>query len=432
MSAPHVVVLGLGTAGAAVAAFCAREGLPVTGIDLHPLDATGARWVNGLPPWVFDEVGLERPVDPELLGSDHPYHLIAGWSGPRMTTDSLLEVDMRAFTRRLLDTARGCGATLHGQTRVVGIDGPTVSLAAAPGREGDVPERLTAGVIVDTTGLAGLDLLRPRKVPPTDLCVASQGVFDLADRAGADAFLAAHDGREGEILCFTGVAGGYSIVNVRVHGKAVSVLTGSIPALGHPSGTQVMKRFLAEQPWIGAKRFGGSRAIPLSRPLDVVGWGRQVAVGDSANMVWAPHGSGIAQQLLAARLLARTLGGGGDPWAFNVAWQRRHGGVLASADLLRRATTFLEPAWLVAMIERGVLSPGMAADAMLQRPSRPPVRAVAQAARGLTRLRGAARLLLPALARGPLLEAHYRRYPEAPSGLLDWRARRDRIVGRLR
>ena len=99
---PHVVVLGLGTAGAAVAALCARRGLQVTGVDRQPLDATGARWVNGVPAWVFDAVRLDPPRPPEHLGGQEPFHLIAGWDGPRMTLKGVQDVDMRALTTRLL------------------------------------------------------------------------------------------------------------------------------------------------------------------------------------------------------------------------------------------------------------------------------------------------------------------------------------------
>jgi len=423
---PHVIVLGLGTAGAAVAACCARRGLRVSGVDSKALDATGARWVNGVPGWAFDAAGLPRPEAPELLGGSVPYHLVAGWDGPRMTSTSVLEVDMRALTARLLDDARARGATLHGNTRVRRIDDHLVQL------DGAGPDTLQGGVIVDATGLAGLGLLRVRPEPREDLCVAEQGVFSIADPAGAAAFLARHQVREQEVVCFTGVAGAYSIANLRVHGDEVGVLTGSLPGLGFASGVELMRTVREAHPWIGERRYGGSRAIPLGRPLDVVGWGRRVAIGDAANMVWAPHGSGIAQQLLAAELLAHTLAEGGDPWSFNVAWQRRYGALLASADLLRRGTSRLDPGWLPAMIRRRILSPELAADAMVQRPTRPPPRALLRAARGLAREPRVARAIVPALLRGLLLEAHYRRYPERPSGLLAWRAQRRRVDGSWR
>ena len=49
-------------------------------------------------------------------------------------------------------------------------------------------------------------------------------------------------------MLFTGVAGGYSIVNVRRYGDRVYLLTGSIPADGQPSGKQLLDRFVTIYP----------------------------------------------------------------------------------------------------------------------------------------------------------------------------------------
>lgn len=416
----HVVVLGLGTAGAAAAAFLARAGIRVTGLDAQPLDVTGARWVNGVPAWAFDAVGLERPSAPELRAGEAPFHLVAGWEGPRMTVPSVLEVDMRHLTTRLLDAARGAGADLRGGVRVRGVDGHRVTTD-----DGE----LEAHLVVDATGHAGLRLLDMPKVAPIDLCAAAQEVRDVADPAAAEAFFRARGAAPGEVLCFTGIAGGYSILNVRLDGRHVGLLSGTIAGSTHPPGARIIERFVREQPWIGAHRFGGKRSIPLRRPAEVVGWGRTVWLGDSASMVFAAHGSGIAQQLLAARLLADVLADDGDAWAFNVAWQRRHGGLLASADLLRRASEGLSVEALGRAMQRHVMAPAMARDTMAQRPPRPPARALLRAGRGLAKLPGVARTMAPALVRGRMVEVYYRGYPASPGGLARWRRGLERLTG---
>ena len=56
----------------------------------------------------------------------------------------------------------------------------------------------------------------------------------------------AHEVGEDETLCFSGVAGGYSILNVRFAHGEVSLLTGSIPADGHVSGLELLRSFVAE------------------------------------------------------------------------------------------------------------------------------------------------------------------------------------------
>ena len=161
--------------------------------------------------------------------------------------------------------------------------------------------------------------------------------------AGAATFLREWRARDGETVCFTGVAGGYSIVNVRVHGHEVSLLTGSIPANGVPSGLKLLEDFAARHDWIGGAVFGGARALPLRRPWEVIGRGAVALVGDAAGQMFSAHGSGIAMELLAARGLADALADGSGCWGYNVAFQRRYGGRLAASDLFRRLSASLGP-----------------------------------------------------------------------------------------
>jgi glycine/D-amino acid oxidase-like deaminating enzyme len=76
-----VAVVGAGTAGAAVAAFAAERGLSVVCIERRALADAGARWVNGVAGWMFDEAGLARPSGDELIAEGGAFHLIAGF-GP--------------------------------------------------------------------------------------------------------------------------------------------------------------------------------------------------------------------------------------------------------------------------------------------------------------------------------------------------------------
>lgn len=406
-----VAILGLGTAGAAAARACARAGLRVIALDRAPLDSAGAAWVNGVPAWAFDEAGVPRPAGLELLGADAPFHLVAGWAGPRVTVRGFLEVDMRLLAARLRRDAEEAGAALRGGARVRGVEGDAVRCDG---------EDVVADVIVDASGLGAVNLLGAPAVPAVDLCAAVQEVRHVADRRGALDWLAANEAAEGDVLCFSGVAGGYSIVNVRVHGEEVSILTGSIPALGHASGRHLRDAFVAENPWVGEKAFGGGRAIPLGRPVPVIGRERHAAIGDAAGQVHPAHGSGIAQQLLAARDLAEALAGGGGPAAYNVRWQRRRGGVLAAADVFRRFSQTLTLDDLSALMAAGVLSPPMMVDVMQQRPSRPPPLALARALPGLARERRLLRAVLPVVGRMRAVEALYRAYPARPGRVGRW------------
>jgi menaquinone-9 beta-reductase len=123
---PDVVIVGAGTAGAAAAALLAERGLRVVCLEQRALDEAGARWVNGVPEWTFDESGIEPPRGEELRGRGHAFHIVSGWGPQRVVLreQELLEVDMRLLVARLQQRA---GARAH-----VGGAAAPCSLSAEP------------------------------------------------------------------------------------------------------------------------------------------------------------------------------------------------------------------------------------------------------------------------------------------------------------
>jgi len=419
-----VAIVGLGSAGATAAAFCARKGLKVVAVDRLPRHKAGAQWVNGVPEWVFDETELARPFGAELRGAEHPFYMVAGWdSSCRVTIEhtGVLEVDMRHYTRRLQEQAETLGADIRGGVRVEGFDGDTLSTSAGP---------IRARWYVDAAGMGGFQG-RPVSSGPTALCTAAQYVHTLKDRAGAQAFLQKHRIREGAALCFTGIAGGYSILNVRIEGDRVSILTGSIPAWGHASGRRIVKDFLQAHPFVGAQRFGGMRAIPLAGPSICVGQDRVAKIGDSAGQIQAVHGSGIGQQILAAEVLAHSFAEGSGPAGYNVRWQRKYGGYLAWSAAFCRFSQSLQPGELARLVRTGTLHAHVMGDVLRQRAPRPNPRALFKSVRGLTQATGVRARLLGVVARQPVLAAHYARYPEATAQRAAWAQMTKRIAGAL-
>ncbi len=417
-----VAVIGAGTAGAAAAALCAREGLRVLCVDRGPLDGAGARWVNGVPAWSFAEAGFDPPEGEELLGDGGPFHLIAGWGPRRLVIEDhgVLEVDMRALVARLQRRAREAGAILIGGCATRGLEGDL--LATDRGS-------LRADVVVDASGLTGVRLLDGPRVPPQHLCAAAQEVRHVADPAGARAFFERLDVPLGQVACFAGIAGGYSIVNVRCHGDRVSILTGSIPGDGHPSGKALLDRFVSDQPWIGELLFGGARAIPIRRPLDVIAAGRVAALGDSAAQVFPAHGSGIGVGMIAARMLAESVARGAGPGDYAIRWQRRWGGLMASYDLFRRFSQRLGPGELEAMMASGLMDPELARAGMAQALPRPTPAMIAGKSLALAqRPRLAARLGAVALKMAAA-RALYSRYPTHASRLPAWSRRIASVFG---
>lgn len=417
-----LAIVGAGTAGAALAFMARERGLSVLCLERRAARDAGARWVNGVPGWVFDRAGIDRPRGDELFGAGHELSLLAGF-GPRRVTirgHDVLEVDMRALVERLQSAAREQGAKILDGVRVFGFDGRSLDTSAG---------RVSARWFVDASGLAGARLLDQTRVDQADLCAAAQEVRAVSDMAAARAFFDRHQVAAGHTLCFTGVAGGFSVINLRLAGDRVGILTGSIPGDGHASGQEILDRFVADQRWIGATLFGGARAIPLRRPLDVIARGNVALIGDAACQVFSAHGSGIGAGLIAARILADVLASGRELHAYAVEWHRQYGGLFATFDCFRRFSQRLSEAELGRMMAVGLLDEVSARAGLEQRLPRPSPGVVVGALRGVATERRLARGLIPALARGAAASAHYARYPEDPGELPGWSARVARILG---
>ncbi|MBK7584191.1 MAG: hypothetical protein IPI67_28820 [Myxococcales bacterium] len=417
-----LAIVGLGTAGAALAGFASERGLSVIGIERQAAKEAGARWINGVPGWAFDDARLARPTGAELFGSGHELHLLAGF-GPRRVTvrgHDVLEVDMRHLVERLQSRALAQGVRFLEHTRVTGFDGRQLETSAGA---------VSASWFVDASGLAGARLLQQPRVVKGDICAAAQEVRAVTNLSAAQHFFEQHGVSPGNTLCFTGVAGGFSVVNVRLVGDCFSILTGSIPGDGHASGRALIDQFVAEHDFVGPVLFGGARAIPLSRPLDVLGRDNVALLGDAGRQVFSAHGSGIGAGLLAARMLADTLGDGLGPHTYALRWHRKYGGLFATFEAFRRFSQQLSAEDLGRMMSAGLLDVRSARAGLEQRVPRPSPAVVANALRGAVSERRIARRLVPALTRGAAASLLYGRYPEEPSGVPDWSAKLDRILG---
>lgn len=430
-----VVVVGAGATGAACAAFLAEAGLDVVCVERRALTEAGARWVNGVPRAAFARAGVALPEPPEHRGGPSPFHLVlpasraGAGAGPAATIleHDVIHVDMRHLVARMQARAVAAGVRFWPGVAVRGWAAGQAERALAT----DAGE-LRARWFVDASGLAGARLLAQAEVPRADLCAAAQAVHELTDRAAALAFLAQVGARPGEAVGVVGVAGGFSVLNVYVdHAlETVSILTGSIPALGHPSGKAILERFVREHAWVGRACFGGSAAIPLRRPYERLTSERVALLGDAGCQVFSAHGSGVGAGLVAARALADTLARGGTLRQWEVAWQREHGGLLGAFDALRRFTQTLDGPALALLFASGLMEPELMKAGLNQeepqfswRSLRSQVPALARAARASPALTAG---MLSAAARSRLVSALYGRYPQderrvpAWSRAVDW------------
>ncbi|HUU03164.1 MAG TPA: FAD-dependent oxidoreductase [Myxococcota bacterium] len=447
-----VVVIGAGSAGSACALFLTLAGRRVALLESRPLEQAGARWVNGVPAWMFEQAGLATPAPPESRGVAPAFVVTdaALHSRLRVEPSPVTTVDMPRLCARLHRLCNDAGVEIfdrfHTQSLKT-LDARPVSLAGevrttARSARGMI---FKAALFVDASGMAGA--LRGR-VPALDegcgqvenehLCSAAQEVCEVADRAGAEEFLSRNHLRPGEVLAATGVDGGFSTSSLQLDAdlETVDLLTGSIAGPGHRGGPALMGELKKSRPWIGRRISGGSGLVPLRRSYDRLVAPGIALVGDAACQVFPAHGSGTGAGLLAARALANAVVGKLDPgsldalWTYQADWQRGFGSLCAAYDVFRRYSQLLDGDELAGLLGSGILGPASFKAGLEQVMPRQSFAELSVSLRALAR---APRLwgLVPQLARMGAARALYRRYPQArdQSALARWSAAASWLFG---
>jgi flavin-dependent dehydrogenase len=411
-----VAIVGAGTSGAAAARYFAEQGASVLCLERRALDEAGARWVNGVTRGALAEARIVLPRS-AYYGEPHPFHLVTATGRVTIADHDVIDVDMRALVALLQAQAQAAGAVMVGGVGVLGRDGDNLVTDGG---------RVRARWIVDASGLTGARLLDQPRVGTAHLCAAAQAVFEVRDRAAAEDWFRGNGIAPGDVYARLGVAGGYSVLNVRLHdgGDTVGILTGSIPSLGFPSGKAVLDELVRSQPWIGRRIFGGSGAIPLRRPYDRLATDHVALLGDAACQVFPAHGSGIGAGILAAKLLADTLAGGkpgrGSMRDYEVAWHRRWGGLFAAYDAFRRWNQTLAPELLDVLMEVGVIDATIARAGLDQTMPALSLGALVPKARALGRRRSLLPGLAKVAARIGLVHALSAIYPRDERAQLPW------------
>ena len=442
-----VVVLGAGSSGAAVAWMLGARGRRVALLESRPFATGGARWVNDIPPWMFDRAEVERPSNGEKRCDHVPISLVGGHRRARLDAGlrPMWGVDMRRLTERLRENAVRAGVEAFDQVVLENVErdeGRLTAIRVRAKKALDSEARaqslvLSARLFVDATGMRQALL---RRFPPlsvdcpvpsgAEVCTAHQQVREVAHSDGALAFLAKHHMAPGEVLTFTGRRGGYSTLAVTVEPglNHVEVLTGVGGGANQGRASQLLRELVTEQPWIGPVVYGGGGRIPIRRPYDRLAAPGLVLVGDSGCQVFPVHASGVGSGLVAARILEESLRGYDDPgseratWAYQSAFHRERGGVHAAYDAMRRASQRLDGATLDMLLASGLVAKGSTASAMDQRLHAPGPREIVQLARAASREPRASLDLVWSALRMPTIRRAYMGYPSKPSerGLRVW------------
>ena len=424
------VVVGAGSAGGAAAWQLARRGLKVALLERRRLDRAGARWRNAIPPWMCYAAGIPRPSPPELRGGEEPLTLISRDDRSRFTlpVGPLWQVDMGRLVGRLHRMASNAGVRLFGQVRIEALafaeERPVaIDVTTETGEE----LRLGARLFVDASGFRGA--LRSRipsvdrdapQVHPDHVCHAVQRVCEVTDRGACEGFLQRHQAGPGETLSWIGLDSGFSTLTVGLPADLhdVDLLAGSAgPGM---DADRMLADFEAREPWVGRRVMGGKGSIPLRHPYHRLGAPGIALLGDAACMVYSAHGSGVGFGMIAARMLAEVVSTFDDPgseaatWAYQARFARRHGGVLAAADLFRRRVQTLGGEAVASLMASGFVTPRSSLEGLEQRLPGPSLAVTGAIARGLLTRPRLVLEMAPVMGRmGKVLEL-YRGYPATP------------------
>jgi len=424
-----VAVVGAGPTGAFAAELLAAKGLKTALIDQKTAGKTGAQWLNGVPLWMLEQAGIGRPPEKQIYADCVPFRIVSptGKHTIKLGSPELFDIDMRGFGAMLIERAgRHSALTPMLGTQVCGVQlddkgRPSTLALSSTDRPKAKQFELKAKLFIDASGMAAVlreatPALKRACAPlrMDNLCLAAQATHEIKDKAGAAAFLEKHRAQPNEILAWIGVHGPFSLLRVHVSTNLdeVAFLTGSLPEPKSPSGLEIIRRFVAANPWVGVKHFGGARSIPLRHPYAKLVAPGAALLGDSACQVYTAHGAGIGIGLLAAKVLADSVGKahteGHDVGSlralqsYELGFHKQWGGLLNGAEAFRRMALRLSEDQFERIMGSGLITPKLMCDALLQKPMRVYLDEIGAQLSGLMRAPDDARALLPLLATMPL------------------------------
>lgn len=437
-----VLVIGAGTAGTTVAWKCAAKGLRVLLVDQRQREKTGAAWVNGVEQRLFDRLGMGAPEPPVL--SHHPsvVHLVSPGS-KRVTVSGVpaVDIDMPSLTADLLRRAERAKVELKFETSFRDLLVASGRVIGARLQSKSTPVTVRAPVTVDASGMKGAvrvrlpsSLWQRESFSETEICVADRQVYEIRDIDAAKALLKREGIRPGERLVWSGLRGGYSVLDISLdlERRELSILTGAMRwSQGPHAAAELMEEGIERLGFVGARISGGAGPIPTRRAFDQLVGNGFALVGDAAGQVFPAHGSGVAAGMYAADILARTIfnavaDGSVDKaglWSYAAEYQRTRGALCASYEWVRRLSESIAPEQMNRMISTGLIDPATAVRVISCRPFKLTPRQVLATVKTSMLSPRLSRRVVGASARAAIAYRHYQRYPREwhPNSFASWR-----------
>ncbi len=353
-----IIIAGAGHGGLVAGAGLAAQGHEVAVFEKRPLQDIGYDFTDVFDAECLREVGidydisrLEKKADMTFVSPSKRVSLT-----PHIP-DAYAEyrIERRELYRVLLEHARRAGVRIAGQTAVRGF---TVENGGVTGVETEDGTLHRADLTVDCTGLefSGRAAIARAGLMEFGL---ERGDFLYAYRA---TFQKGAPGKQPYKVYFypNGLQGISWVVELS---DETDVLIGCVDPPDAQTVEGVLRMMRAENPCLGEALLRGGEVyrIPVTAPKADFFCKGYALLGDSARMTIPLIGSGIANSILAGKLLADAVQDYGLTeealWRYQSAYMQRYGWEDASLNPIKRLLLSVDERSVDYLFDRGVIQP---------------------------------------------------------------------------
>lgn len=357
-----IIVAGGGHGGIAVAGLLAEEGFDVTVYEKNSEGKLGYDWTDIFAPQALGIAGMDMPpADKFEYKENMTFYSPNTAKGLRqnVSKDELeIKMERRDIYAHLISSAEAKGAKFVYDCEVLEpilIGNRVIGIKTSLGD-------FYADLIIDACGMHSP--VRT-KLPP--MCGIEKHAGEFSTFHVYRAFYnRAYDGEvKDKYKVYMLPKGNKGVGWVAAEEEYSDLLIGLFADLDDEKRDEIAAYFREENPVLGTelKRGGQYVTIPVRQPLAIMVADGYAAIGDAAFMTVPVIGSGIANSLKAARILADTVIAdrhgaycADTLWSYQVNYYKKLGSGLAVLACVKLLLAELEPSELDYLFEAGVLT----------------------------------------------------------------------------
>ncbi|MBQ8183324.1 MAG: NAD(P)/FAD-dependent oxidoreductase [Clostridia bacterium] len=339
----NIVVAGLGHGGIVAAALLAEKGFNVTVYEKMSEGTLGHDWTDMFEPKALDFAGLPMPSADKFRYKENM--TFSGPSSQKVLTQYITEKDMQIIMERkdlytyLIDIALEKGVKIVYDCEVLGpiINGDRV--VGIKTAKGDI----TGDLVIDS---CGMNSPVRRNLPKS---------FNIQNEIESDGKIIIYrafynkcsdDEISGKFKIILYAGGHPGISWVASHEAYTDVLIGRFKPFDEKEAVEFTEFLRRTNPRLGKEKLrGGSFAeIPVRHNLSVMVADGYAAIGDCAFMPMPLIGNGIANAIMAGKILADTVSENKKEsytaknlWSYQVGYYKKVGALIAPLQCVKSA-----------------------------------------------------------------------------------------------